>query len=321
MTEDARSGLEVVDGGLQVVSCVLCGEDPPMIMRSVQDAVSAHRGLCEACAVRAYWEWKKYPVDAAPGTVPEVARTLVLVTRLARLPGGELVDPSVPESYEVALVPGDDGKLDLPSASVAGDPVGAALSAVCMATWPVCAETLFTGYTPRGRLVRVCTVTAWTDVGGADPAGREKLGRGPAWLPWSRWEADWGAMAGFYAAVRSSWVFRIWKYIAEGRKTSAPTVRLRRAAAEYLYLASYQKKGDPGVDTSMMPVLRQQLDDDERTMVRAIAAAEARQAEVVDQSAEDADWAAEDEEQGDRGVDGEDLSCDVDPLAGDDGGG
>lgn len=308
-----RPQLELVDD--RQVSCLLCGEDGRVLLRRPFPTGTPSLGLCEACSVHAYWAWKQFLADAAPGAsaAPEVARTLVLVTRLARV-GEDLADPSVPESYEVALVAGESEAFELPSTY--GDDehsVGRALLQAGIVSWRSCTETLFVGYTARGRLVRVVTVTAWTDAKNLtdDPRSSDAS---VVWRPWSEWEAGWGGMAGFYAALRTVWRLRIWKHAAEGKKTTAPTVRLRRVATEYLNLLRLQ--GRPNADTSMLPVLRQQLSVDEKIMVRAIGGAEARQSQVAAETVktEEASEPVTDVEYEDSGDGGDGV--DNDPLAG-----
>jgi hypothetical protein len=296
------------------IPCLVCGGSDRMTVRALDDE---RIGLCEACSVDAYWAWKRLQADAVPvpgDDGPTVARTVVLVTRLARV-GEDLADPGVPESYEVALVVSPDGSFDLPGTDNSDDPVvGMALERAGMATWPSCEEELFVGYTPRGRLWRVCSVTAWTDASNlltttahASPAEAKV-----AWRPWSEWEASWGAMAGFYAALRSVWTLRIWKHAAQGKKTSAPTVRVRRAAVEYMRLRRLQASDDAAADLSMLPLLRQQVGADEMVVVREVCGSEARREAVVSQEVA----AAQDEQEDDvTDVEGEPVPDDgVDPL-------
>ena len=261
------------------VGCSLCGNAGRPVLRAKE---GGRPGVCEACAVEARWCWHEVPRDSDPSHdgPPSPARVRVLVPRLALVPGAR---PDAPQSYEVAMRKQGDG-LDLPAADVVPGETDAqaaerALEPLGLATFAPCVEVLYEAHSASGDFVRVLMVTAFTVLD-------KKLAE---WRPWPPWEHA-RETAGLYLALRSVFELRLWKYQAREPRLGAVAVEVRRGAAEYVR-TQQELRGKEGcerdrVDTSMLPLLRQGMSDDERAVATLVCAAEEVEAEARAEAAE-----------------------------------
>ena len=264
------------------VGCALCGGIGRPVLRAKE---GGRPGVCEACSVEARWCWHEVPRDADPsrGELPAPARIRVLVPRLVPVPGAR---PDAPQSYEVAMRKQGDG-LDLPSADVVSGETDAqaaerALEPLGLATFAPCVEVLYEAHSASGDFVRVLMVTAFTVLD-------KKLAE---WRPWPPWEHA-RETAGLYLALRSVFELRLWKYQAREPRLGAVAVEVRRGAAEYVR-TQQELRGKEGqerdrVDTSMLPLLRQGMSDDEKAVAALVCAAEEVEAEARAEAAEAAE--------------------------------
>jgi hypothetical protein len=287
--------------------CLMCGCAARTVATRLSGSPKMTVGICESCSVHVYWTWKQLYQDADPGEPDEsgaLASVRVVLARRARLPSGELAAPGAPESYEVAMVRRSaedksdkaDGGVDLPSANVRkGEPlydaVKEALGKHGVVTWAPCVEPLYAALSPRGRLVRVVLVTAYTTWKRESEGAR--LADAPAgklddWRPWPPWEQA-PDLAALYIGLRDVWPLRIWKHelregSREGRAEEISTC-LRRAAAEYIYLQQDLRTKKPGVDASAAEILRRGMSNDEKLVEKMLAEDERRLAERLEQEA------------------------------------
>jgi hypothetical protein len=246
--------------------CLFCRSDERVVLVS---SVDPSVGICEACAVHAHWTWRTLTGDAAPtDDSSRVTRVKVVVSRLAKLPTGDLCKADHPESYELVMAPAEDGYHDLPTAVLSpGDEeleaVARALADVGLATWPVFLEPLFTAHSPRGRLVRIYLATAYVDV-----PGPTTIVASFQWRKWPPWEHARG-LYGLYAGLREIWPLRIAMLRTREPGREQITTHVRRGAAEYIRL-QLLLRADPDADVSMAAYLRQSMSDDERAACRRV---------------------------------------------------
>ena len=262
-------------------------------------------GICEPCAVYAYWRWRDEPGEVPPGWDAEgglrVARVRVLVPRLRA--GGATTDrregetvqpvdlnkssPGVPEFYDF-LMTTCDGGFDLPGVDRLGsqkdeDAAQVALGNIGIRTWPRFVEPLYCAYTPRGQMTAVMLVTAWT----------LKEGFSEPQATWKKWPIDKHApsgLAGLYAAMWEVLRLRLFKYQQQAiERPGGLSIQLREVASKYLELQKRLRDagGDPEklaiIDTSMMPVLRKSMSSDELWVVKSVLSEEGAQGDLVKQ--------------------------------------
>jgi hypothetical protein len=254
--------------------CLLCHNDERVVLVTTGDPSV---GICEACAVHVHWTWRVLAGDAAPAEeTTQVTKVKVVVSRLAKLPTGELCKADHPGSYEFVMAPGANGYHDFPTAelqpgekeqdeTVALEAAARALESVGLATWPVFLEPLLTAHSPRGSLVRIYLATAYVDVSDRGPS---PLATPPVWRRWPPWEHAWG-LYGLYASLREIWPLRISVLRKIDPSREQITTRLRKGAAEYIRL-QLLLRADPDADVSMAKYLRQSMSDDERAACKKV---------------------------------------------------
>ena len=311
-----------LDGKMQVpawgyefaadAGCMFCLNRERVVLR---DTVRREVGVCEACSVQLYWIWKRLSGDSPPESpvdgVPRPVRVKVLVARRVKLGSGELAPPGTPYSYQVAMVAGSDGTLDLPSADVApgeGEEVAAtrALASCGVGTWSPMLESLYAAHTPRGSLARVWLARAYVL-----PEGESRL----AWRGWPPWKHVARGMEGFYLALQDVWQLRVDAHLAKEPHTDELSVLVREGAAKYVKIQQ-ALRAKVEVDSSMAEYLRRSMTDDEKWVDRVLREDEQRLAEVAAEKAEAA--AAAQPAGPDPGPTGfeEDASDSQDPPAG-----
>lgn len=285
--------------------CIHCGNTEAIVL----SAPGASTGICEPCSAHVHWVWRLLPGEAPPveaATRPQ--RVKVLAGKLYS-PSGDLpVVPEVAGCYQFALVRRGDA-WDLPTADV-GEGEGAelraaheALAAAGLGSWPTMLEPLYTGYAPRGRLVRVYLARAWYAAGsGAEPTYR----------PWPVSDHV-GSAAGFYLALEQVFPLRLWKHMSKEPRPDAVTFKVRKGAVEYAEVQERIRRGDKDADSSCLDLLYQRMTDDERFVVKQLSETSVLEAErAIDEAAAaevPAGAAAEDFEEQvapDEGGDGDD---------------
>jgi hypothetical protein len=181
-------------------------------------------------------------------------------------------------SWEFLLADRGDGTFSPPSISLDEQPdlrdlsrsALAALSNSGLVSWPALAEPLFTGYSPRGRLVSVVLIRGWADL----PASHAPLS--PVRMSWRSWplSAHTGPMAGFWKALETVWSLRLHKHCVV-EDNGELCVQLREAACRYieLQIALRSRKSS---DASMAAVYKSAMSVDELAVDRLIQLAEER---------------------------------------------
>jgi len=258
-------------------SCFLCGGDERVVLvRSGAELPGV--GVCEACSVHVRCAWREAPGDAPPAQgVARVTRVKALVLRLAELgeaarSEGLEADPTCASSYEVAMVVGSGGELDLPSQDVSAEDselsaVLRSLAACGISTWEPLVEPLYAAHTARGRVARVYLVRAWHS-----PSDLVQ------WRPWPPWEHAPSSGA-LYLALRD-----VMRYRAPSLKPlSALSVRVREAAHRYVQIQRSLRAKVCGVDSSMLPLLRQSMSEDEKVVDRLVREHDEVEADVLRQ--------------------------------------
>jgi hypothetical protein len=243
------------------------------------------RGICEACAVHLYWIWHEVEEDADPTRIDEHRREAekvkVILSRLPKLAEGT-ANPEVPESYELAMSLREG--VDFPSVDLLpGESYQAAavraLDKHGYITWQPFVEPLYAALSPRGRLARVVLVTAYTQWQTDVEEGGSKLREAPAgglvWRRWPPWE-EASDLSSLYLALRDVWPLRLWKRLAREQRLEGVTTCLRRAAAEFLYMQQALRAGKKDVDTSASELLRRNMSDDEKVIVKKLEEQEGR---------------------------------------------
>jgi hypothetical protein len=289
-----------------LVRCVFClKSDMPMLVRGGETM-----GVCEPCAVIAHHLWRQ-----APGEVPpeypdtaktEVARVYVLIPKLAKtncvlVDGKEVhtkADPLLSTSYAFVMWTNEeDGTLDLPGVKVLpGENLRVAaeraLQLVKVTTWPCPAfvEPLYTAYTPRGRLAAVMLVTAWRleDLNAVED--------GLNWRPWPLSDQP-TPMGGFYKSLETVWKMRLFQHHRASSHTEAISVRVGAAAVNYILLQQRLRAKKPGLDLSMVEIMRRNMTTDEKMIDRLIGEYEVLSTELQTQKTTEA-VAMASEEQG-----------------------
>jgi hypothetical protein len=256
-------------------ACVMCGSTSRTV---VANLTRDDLGVCEACSVLLYRAWHDMPEDLLPpeldGEQREADRSKVLLMRLRK---GR---PESLDSYEVAFCPTEEG-LDLPTVKVADkqdevDAVVTSLASYGVVTWPPFVDTLYTALSPRGKLVRLVFVSAYThwqkdEEGGVSTAGPKSGERELRWLDWPPWKRAAG-MASLLVGLRDVMPVRVWRHFKgeeTSRKDSLVTV-LRRAASEYIYMQQDLRAGEVGVDVTGAELLRRNMSADEKEVDRLV---------------------------------------------------
>ena len=285
MVEGSLPGLDYVlvhDGRAE---CSLCGRgDCPLLSRKGGSVAT-----CESCSHLAYLAWRRLPGEALPD-LPESSRrvstvaVLVARRRLVRkldAPAGaseeERLTKAASElssSYEFLLERLPGGVSQFPAATCEGDVVKAASDALALvdaSSWPALLETLYVGYTPRGRLMSVVLALGWYG---------EPEKQSCEWRPWPP-SRHAGAMGGFYQGVEAAWPLRTHKHSCQQEREEL-SVRMREVACKYVELQA-ALRADPATDASMLAVYRSAMTDDEVAVAKLVrkAAEEAREAESL----------------------------------------
>jgi hypothetical protein len=276
--------------------CLLCHESGrPMLIRpdplkgpgGIEFRLDA--GICEACAVQAYWLWRERPGEVPPGFSEEAATqvaTVKVLLPLCKPTEDGKQDAGLASSYDfVGLLRPEDGALDLPTEEIGGKDdseekaVSRALARLGVATWPVFTEILYRGYMPRGRLASVVLVTAWmrTSTSG-EPEDFKRLG-------WPLQESCPPGLRGFYLAMREVLDLRLFKYQIDPNRRSEISTEMRKAAVEFMRLQAAIRAKRPNLDTSMLEYLRQSMSEDESAVYRKLRAHETASAELEAQRA------------------------------------
>jgi hypothetical protein len=271
-----------------VVSCAFCmTQERPIFVRGGQTI-----GVCEPCSGIAHFMWKQEPGDVPPSftdaAAKEVTRVYLVIPRLSQnraKPHSEL-----PTDYEFVVVVDEEGKLDLPSVVVAKDEklnVAAvrALGELGLSTWsrPDFLETLYTAYTPRGRLATVMLVRAWR------LANSQATSDTLAWRSWDELNKA-SSMMGFYSALEPVWAMRVFRHnrAAGENPTTDISVRIRSIAAQFIELQQGLREGDKNLDISMFEYMKRKVTEDEKAIDKLIAQHELQSRLLADQKSKDA---------------------------------
>lgn len=222
--------------------CDFCGYER-LVLKAPRQVV----GICEPCARVADWTWRSKSDASLVTSSPHPTKpgaALVLIVRPWRITVDDetIVNPTCP--WEVLMVtrkgePGTyvlpGGKLDpgeLPSHAAARE----LAEETGLLTWPTALETLYTGFSARGRLVEVFLCRGWT----GEPKTLE-IGVEPAWRPWPPGQHV-GAMAGFYPGVEHAFDVRV-RLQAEVQSTQELCLKLGHTAR--LFVDSCLGQGEP----------------------------------------------------------------------------
>lgn len=282
--EGSLPGLDYVISQDEQAKCSLCGRCGPLLFRN-----GGHVAICEPCVHLAYLAWRHLQGEALPD-LPEFARRVStvavlvarrrLVRRLDVSPGesgGVGKAPSVlSSSYEFLLERHPGGVFLPPTAICSGGDVPKtaldALASVGASSWPALLETLYVGYTPRGRLMSVVLTTGWS--------GGPEVERACEWRPWPL-SSHAGSMDGFYQGVEAAWPLRTHKHSNQQEREEL-SVRMREAARKYVELQAALRAGDT-TDSSMLAAYRSAMDDDEVAVAKLVrqAAEKKKEAELL----------------------------------------
>ena len=275
------------------MSCLIChATDRALLFRKDDPPGVQLFGFCEPCTLASHWAWRQLAGEIPPGFPREdlgrVSTVFALVARrrevprLDAAPGDEEQSVRAPaelnSSWEFLLAADGDGTFAPPSISLAQQPdlrdlsrsALAALSNCGLSSWPALAEPLFTGYSPRGRLVSVVLIRGWADL----PASHSPLM--PAKMAWRSWplSSHTGPMAGFWKAMETVWSLRLHKHCVI-EDSGELCVRLREAACRYIELQIALRAGKDS-DSSMIPIYKASMSVDELAAERLIQLAEER---------------------------------------------
>lgn len=281
------------------VACLFCGNTERVVLCGPSDATDSAdsgadldgtvRGVCEACSVIAHWVWRNLSEGIEPVERARAAKCVrVLVSRLGKLPDGQLANPAHPVSYEFLYsLAGPDGLVDLPSGVLTEgeEPEAAVLRILAnlgITSWRRCVEPLYVGHTYRGGLASVYLVTAYGDVPGAP---RSSAG---VWRQWPVADHVSSAQAGFYQALEHVWPLRISKHRSTDPRADQVSTYLRRGAVEYVGM-QLALIVDPATDTSMAEYLRKSMTADEKLVCKLVVDAARLDAERAASEAESSD--------------------------------
>ena len=271
------------------MSCVICHATDRSLLFCEDDLfINQPFGICEPCTLAAHWSWRQRSGEIPPGFPEEdlrrVSTVFALVARRKEVPrldaGSGDGEPMVRapaelnSSWEFLLADRGDGTLSPPSISLDEQPdlrdiPRAALSALSksgLVSWPALAEPLFTGYSPRGRLVSVVLIRGWADL--------PSSGQSP--LSWRSWplSAHTGPMAGFWRSLETVWSLRLHKHCVV-EDNGELCVQLREAACRYIELQIALRSRKTS-DSSMAANYRTAMSVDELAVDRLIQLAEER---------------------------------------------
>lgn len=229
--------------------CVFCGRDdvstvmPPAPTPASTDSI----GICESCSRVADWTWRSQfdasLVTTSPFPVkPGVALVMIVRPRVVTVDDETIVDPACP--WDVLMVTRKDepGTYALPGGKLkpgeTSDVAGPRelVEETGVLTWRSALETLYTGFSARGRLVEVFLCRGW--------AGEPKMlevGVEPAWKPWPPGQHV-GSQAGFYPGVEHAFAVRS-RLQVETQATQELCLRLGHTAA--LFVESCLGEGQP----------------------------------------------------------------------------
>ena len=271
------------------MSCLICHATDRALFLCKDDLfINQPFGICEPCSLAAHWAWRQLSGEIPPGFPGEdlrrVSTVFALIARRKEVPrldagpGDEDQVVHAPaelnSSWEFLLDADDDGTFAPPSISLDRQPdlrdlprsALAALSASGLVSWPALVEPLFTGYSPRGRLVSVVLIRGWAFSQRPDS---DKM----SWRSWPL-SAHTGPMAGFWRAMETVWALRLHKHcvVDDGGELC---VQLREAACRYieLQIALRSRKSS---DSSMSAIYRSSMSADELAADRLIQLAEER---------------------------------------------
>ena len=271
------------------MSCLIChATDRALFLCKDDLAANQPFGICEPCSLAAHWAWRQLSGEIPPG-LPEgdlgrVTAVFALVARRKEVPrldagpGDEEPVVRAPaelnSSWEFLLVDGGDGTFAPPSISLDRQPdlrdlprsALAALSASGLVSWPALAEPLFTGYSPRGRLVSVVLIRGWS-------VSHDTLMPAVSWRPWPL-SAHTGPMSGFWRAMETVWSLRLHKHCVI-EDNGELCVQLREAACRYIEL-QISLRSRKTSDASMTSIYRSSMSADELAADRLIQLAEER---------------------------------------------
>ena len=202
------------------MTCLICGATDRSLLFRQGESVIGGVGICELCSQAAHWSWRQRAGEIPPGFSEEDLRRVSTVfaliarrkevPRLDAVPGDEDQVVHAPaelnSSWEFLLAAEGDGTFAPPSISLSQSPdlrdqprsALVALGNVGLSTWPALAEPLFTGYSPRGRLVSVVLIRGWAEL---LPSHAPLKQASMSWKPWPL-SAHTGPMAGFWRAMR-----------------------------------------------------------------------------------------------------------------------
>lgn len=258
--------------------CLHCGNSETVVLC----APGATSGICEPCSAHVHWVWRLLPGEAPPVALSERPQRVKVLAGMLCDPSGELpVVAEVAESYQFAMVPAGEA-WDLPTADVGEgegaelDAVRAALASAGLASWPALIEPLYTGYAPRGSLVRVYLARAWYPI---------LPGKEPQFRAWPVSQHSGGA-SGFYLALGQVFPLRLWKHMAMESRPNAVTFRMRKGSVEYVAVQDAVRRGEKNVDTSIMELLYKRMTADERLVAQHLAEVAGREAELAAETSE-----------------------------------
>jgi hypothetical protein len=246
-------------------------------------------GICEPCTLAAHWAWRQRSGEIPPGFPEEdlkkVSTVFTLIARRREVPRLDAASgddeqivrapAELNSSWEFLLVDKGDGIFGPPSVSSDSQPdlrdlsqaALAALSGVGLVSWPALAEPLFTGYTPRGRLVSAVLIRGWADhLASTDHPAR-------SWKAWPL-SVHTGPMAGFWRALETVWSLRLHKHCVV-EDSGEMCVQMRDVACRYIELQAALRTGKTS-DASMSAIYRSSMNVDELAAWRLIELAEER---------------------------------------------
>ena len=288
-SEGSLPGLEYAIDRRPGMSCMIChAVDRSLLFRKDEPLV----GICEPCTLAAHWAWRRLSGEIPPGFPGEdlgrVSTVFALVVRrkevpkLDAAPGDQEETVRAPaelnSSWEFLLVDGGDGTFSPPSISLDQQPdlrdlsraALAALSEAGLVSWPELAEPLFTGYSPRGRLVSVVLARGWADLSSSHAP------LSPARMAWRSWplSSHTGPMAGFWRSMETVWSLRLHKHCVV-EDNGELCVRLREAACRHIDLQIALRDGKSS-DSSMSAIYKSAMSVDELAVERLIQLASER---------------------------------------------
>ena len=292
-------------GGFEFVlagTCYACYRAGIPVLIGPGLSVTNHSGICEPCARIADWHFRAVSDAELAGaphpTVP--GASLVLIVRDRVVDG----HPDVTCPRDVLMVERKDepgmwglpgGKIE-PNESSRDAAVRKLREETTLASWPHGFDLLYTGFSPRGKLVSTFLCRAY--------GGTSALVEGEMPVEWKPWPPSdhVGAFEGYYRGLEHAFGERL--SLAKALMTEAPLCQhMRRSACEYieLMLSSDTKAL---ADRSYVDALLYTMSDEEKLAAR-LALRETSLARVPEpdasESSEDDDGAGIPEEASDGG--------------------